>query len=243
MSADYPEPIIQPDRDGLVWAIGADGSLPPVRLRSGLMTMSLAGLELHNICADGVPIVSLIRPLVSLPSGRVEPCELRCVHCTASTAGFVVALHAVYRLGGVALAATCTAQSVDADTVRYAFRALALTRFWRDQIGLEIGASREVAARVCELVGVFENHAEGALHAAGTLPGLADGITAVTLPVRPDLQARLALEGEALEIHEEGAAEWVKMRATPSAATLPLEIQPGTEIRQSLIVRLISKES
>ncbi len=136
--------------------------------------------------------------------------------------------------------------SGDADgTLHFSMEGKALSTFWRNRIGFCVLHPMSCAGAICKVRSIDGSVLEGIFPIEISPHQPFREMRAITHIVRPGLQAEVRFSGDTFEMEDQ--RNWTdasyKTYCTPLSLPFPVEIPVGTQIQQSVELRLIGKAS
>jgi hypothetical protein len=231
---------------------------PPaaIPLRAGPLTLQFEHGDIRYVVWNGREVIRRIYVAVRDENWGTVPAALSELRVEDRGDSFAISYLAAHRAGPIDFAWRGTIEGDAQGTLRFAMDGAARSSFRRNRIGIC------VLYPIAECAGapVLLEHSDGATEETRfpELVGpqlLVDGgprplepfvdLRAVTHEVAPGRRAELRLSGERFELEDQ--RNWIdasyKLYGTPLSLPFPVEIAAGTEVNQSVELRLHSNNS
>ncbi|MBN8639280.1 MAG: hypothetical protein J0M07_28435 [Anaerolineae bacterium] len=222
-----------------------DGSGRPApqrtTLRAGALTVEIEAGTLRYLRLGNHEIVRGVYAAVRDHNWGTIPAVLRDLHIEQRADSFVITFTSEHQQGDLHFVWRGTIEGTAESTVTFRFDGEALTSFKRNRIGFCVLHPMTVAGQAVEIEHVDGTTEQGAFPQAISPHQPYFDLRALTHEVIPGVRAEVRMEGDTFEMEDQ--RNWTdasfKTYCTPLGLPFPALIEAGTQISQTITVRLI----
>ena len=220
-------------------------SAPPdtISLCAGPLTMQYEDGDLRYIKVGPHEILRRIYVAVRDRNWGTIPAQISITHKIIQPDSFLIQYRALHQQNEIEFAWDGTISGSANGVIRFSMDGTALSTFWRNRIGFCVLHPISCAGAKC-VVEYFDGTVIQDIFPVEISPHQPfQNVQAITHVVQPGLQAEVRFRGDTFEMEDQ--RNWTdasyKTYCTPLSLPFPVEIAVGTQIQQSVELRLIGK--